>query len=65
MVGEAGVEIYLYDDPAGHFGKANVGLIFRGSTPTFYYAAPIEAIESSTRNTKNTKRSEFQCNWCK
>lgn len=23
-------EIYLYDDPAGHFGKANVGLIFRG-----------------------------------
>lgn len=37
MEGEAGVEIYVYDDPAGHFGKANVGLIFRGSTSTFYY----------------------------
>lgn len=28
-------EIYLYDDPAGHFGKANSGLIYGGSTPTF------------------------------
>lgn len=30
MVGEAGVKFIYNDDPAGHFGKANVGLIFGG-----------------------------------